>query len=519
MKRKFRGLGKFEFFSLLCSVCVLLCLSGCEMYNRDAVAAIPRELKDVDVEQIEVLAAAKQKNDFGYTCIPVDSSPVITAYIDNPNEFALDMTVGPLSSDLHSVRVSGSVLSLASVSRRESDALQVTLSPATPDMEHTDFTVSFVPTSESRDLVSIQTRSVTLRYNTPPGVPLAVMVDEAGELKFLTDEEWSIVYSDTDKGGRGNVFWAWPQGMTVAGGAPEQAADCAASFVLNGRAYTPKECATGKTLVAEGGAVYDVYSLQVAGVSSVELYAKDVESVRGPAIFSGDRSCAVVFDAAGGVFAETQEQEHVVYQQRGTNVDLSRIPHPVREGFTFLGWLRDSALLPDGSVLGVMSDTSLQALWEDESLYDEVRDVQGVYDLEDDSISFSWSYPLSEDFARTRLTWFDGGGREMDSKLLSRDELDCTVQLEDGKVSRFCLQTVSSEKEISDGLVFYTVTYVMDGSVEKIVAMEGSRLAEKEVLVPEGQEFQGWFLDEEGERPFDGTGTIAGSLVLYAKWK
>lgn len=514
MERRFFYFVGVSLYSLLCFFCFL----GCEMYNRDLVSSTSKESNNPKVEQIEVIAE-KQTNDFGYICIPVDSSPVISAFISNPQNYKFDSTIGTHADGLNSVRVSRSVLSLASLSQDEENFVRVTLSPAGSDLEHTDFTISFVPIGEDVAIVENQGRSVTLRYNTPPAVPLGLTVDSQGNYGFLLDEEWGIIYDDPTKNRIGYVYWAWPQGMTITGGASEKDKNCVASFVLNNRAYTPKECATGKTIAAGDGAVYDVYRLQIGNVPSVELYAKDVESIRGKSLVSGIRSHEITFDALGGLFEDTGQEKYVFYCQNGLEFDFSLVPLPVREGFTFLGWTIDSEVYPINHVYNVKSSVQFRALWEDEALWDEVRGLQGTYDQEEGSVSFLWSHPLEQDFVKTRLSSLDEGGKELQSVLIPSDEMNYTLSLEDENISSFRFQTISSTDSISEGLVLYIITYVLDDGIEKVVVQEGMSHPEVEVAEKESFEFKGWFLKDREDTLFDLSQEVTKSLSLYQKWE
>lgn len=95
-------------------------------------------------------------------------------------------------------------------------------------------------------------------------------VDSKGDFKLLTYETWNVISGTEDKSKDGYIFLAWPAGMTIQSGA----SNCVASFVLNGRAYTPRECATNLTITADDGIIYDLYKLQIENGEVVDLYAK-----------------------------------------------------------------------------------------------------------------------------------------------------------------------------------------------------------------------------------------------------
>ncbi len=378
---------------------------------------------------------------------------MITAYINNPGNIELDASIGAAGTDINFMQVSRAVQPLASVVQGDSRIMQVALAPAGRELEHTDFTVTFVPMDSNKNRIGFQSRSITLRYNTPPSTPLGIVVGADGNFTCVTNQKWDIVSGTGDAAKDGYIFWAWPQGMTTYGGESEREPDCAASFVLNGRAYTPRECSAGATITDDDGRVYDLYRLQVGQGRAVELYAKDVESVRGPSLLSGVEFLEVSLDAQGGIFDGTMSSERSLYFQPDTHCNLSDLPEPVKEGYAFGGWAVGMTDLPVSFPLVVKDDVALAALWQIPDEVGEARNVQALFNLEDEEILVTWSHPYVQDADHLRLC-LEGAGSQQESTAdleayilrfedIERDSGEYTVMV----------QLVDSAGQASDGIV------------------------------------------------------------------
>ncbi len=441
----------YLFVVSLFSVLMVL-LAGCEMYGEN-LKGEAGGLDGVNVEQIELTVDYKQRNDFGFDCVPTDSRILITAYINNPGNIALDASIGAAGTDINFMQVSRAVQPLASVVQGDSRVMQVALAPAGRELEHTDFTVAFVPMDSNKNRIGIQSHSITLRYNTPPTTPLGVVVGADGNFTCVTTQKWDVVSGTEDAAKDGYIFWAWPQGMTMHGGASEREPDCAASFVLNGRAYTPRECSAGATITDGDGRLYDLYRLQVGQGRAVELYAKDVESVRGPSLLSGVEFLEVLLDAQGGIFDGTMSSERSLYFQPDTHCNLSDLPEPVKEGYAFGGWAVEMTDLPMSFPLVVKDDVALAALWQIPDEVGEARNVQALFNLEDEEILVTWSHPYVQDVDHLRFC-LEGVGSQQEA---TADLEAYTFRFENIERNsgeyRLSVQLVDSAGQASDGIV------------------------------------------------------------------
>lgn len=396
-------------FLFSCLVYICVAFFSCEMYTDDILFSQNQNTKNQGFGKIELSAESQQPNDFGFNCIPTGVISRITAYFSNSDDLESEVTIGEIGSTSDAIRISKSVLPLASVVQSDSGMLQVALAAADISLEHTDFTIVFAPTSSSGAVV--QPQSMTLRYNTPPGIPLGVVPDLEGNLKLMASEVWDVVVDTGDKSKDGYIFWAWPKGMTTQAGCDQRLPDCISTFVLNGRAYTPSECATGIVLQCDKGGEYDVYRLYVGYNSPVELYAKDVESVCGPSLVSGMEFIEVSLDAAGAFFEDTFDSSMTFYNKQAVEYNLEDFPVPVKDGYAFSGWSIGDADMPVSFPFHVEEDVTLTALWQNPATVGEVRNLQGIFDFEAGSISVTWSHPYVADTVGLKMT-LQGNGLE-----------------------------------------------------------------------------------------------------------
>lgn len=172
-----------------------LLLSGCQYWYRDMKGFLEHWTGTVSLGEVSWSASpASQKNAGGVDTISTNARVTANITVVNPEGYPLDATVGA-DGGLHSVRVSGAaasaLLPLVHAKVLSPTSMTVELAPfsqvPTPEslaLEHTGFTVEFAPTRSDNAMESTDTRSLTLQYNTPPRMPLAV-VEDGGTLKFL----------------------------------------------------------------------------------------------------------------------------------------------------------------------------------------------------------------------------------------------------------------------------------------------------------------------------------------------
>lgn len=196
----------------LSAVLVSLCLLGCEYMNKDMLGYLRHWTETVQVGRVEVSNAAVQKDDSGADTIPVAAAPIITSYIINPQGYGLDATVGTEGSSSSTVRVSSAVLPQATVTSSDSTMMAVQLAAAADSMEHTSFTVGFVPVRTDTMQSAPEGMAVTLRYNTPSLPPARVnrVVAEDGSVSYVLVREGELWKAGAD----GNLYWAWDDTTT-----------------------------------------------------------------------------------------------------------------------------------------------------------------------------------------------------------------------------------------------------------------------------------------------------------------
>lgn len=386
---------------LSCFVCFCGIFFSCEMYTDDILFSQNQNTKNQGFVRLELSVESQQANDFGFICIPTGVTVSITAYLPNYNDAESDVIIGEIGSVSSAVRISKSVLPLASVVQSDSGMLQVELSPADISLEHTDFSIIFAPASNSGSMA--QTRSMTLRYNTPPRAPLGVVADSEGNLRLMENGLWDVVSGTGDKSKDGYIFWAWPKGMTIQSGCDQRLPDCISTFVLNGRAYTPAECATSIVLQCEEGKEYDVYRLYVGHKSLVELYAKDVESVQGASMVSGIEFVELSLNSSGGSFEGMEEQSMDFFYKQGIECSLSDLPVPVMDGYVFSGWSIAGTDTPLSFPFLLEENVALAALWQNPATVGEVRDLQGLFKSEDSVVVLTWNRPYVLDVAGLQI--------------------------------------------------------------------------------------------------------------------
>ena len=211
---------------ILSLICTLVCLSGCDLWYQDLKGYLEHWSGSVQVNDVSVQSSpAMQKNSSGIDTISTYATVMATVNIINPENYSLDGGVGSAEETLRSVRIAGSVgtsvLPLANVTTVSPSTMEIQIDPLAQVLtkeslavEHTNFTVTFVPTRTENGLEVAEPRTITLRYNTPPRSPIELVYDSnQGKITWLGSDRWDIVQgtgSDLDD----LIFWAWPSGIT-----------------------------------------------------------------------------------------------------------------------------------------------------------------------------------------------------------------------------------------------------------------------------------------------------------------
>ena len=351
--------------SVLLVILLSLLVVSCDLWNKDMLGYLEHWSETVQMGRVEVTGATIQKNDSGVDTISLSATPTITGYIINPKDYNLNKTVGNDSSSTDSVRISSGVDGLASVTG-DNTMMVVRLASAFGKIEeHTDFTVTFAPVRTDTGVESSSRMSVTLRYNTPPRAPLALMWDSSkSAFVQLQSQAWQpTTGTGTDKDGY--IYWGWPEDSYVGSNSfDETAADCVAQFSINGTLHDAsnllvKDSSGSVESFISGSAPYDVYGLQVGSGISVSLFAQDSEGIAGTSLRSGVAPYTITLLGNDGQYngADT----HQLYLQGGSTITKDDLAIFQKEGYKISGW-RDS----NGAIsfpYTVKNDVTLTAQW------------------------------------------------------------------------------------------------------------------------------------------------------------
>ena len=228
----------------------------------------------------------------------------------------------------------------------------------------------------------------------------------------------------------------------------------------------------------------------------------------------------LTFDTQGGDPVESQTVE--------IGDAVKKLPTPVREGYTFLGWF-DAAEggNPVKSIDAMTGDVTLYAQWEkkedpteptdpDKETFTLTFDAQGGTTVKAQKVEEGaavTNLPKTEREGYKFLGWFDaaeGGNRVTRINAMSGD---------------MTLYAQWKEKDPTDPedpeKTVHTVTFDTRGG-EEIPAQEvkdGEGLMELPTPVREGYTFLGWFDAEEGGNQVEFLQEVFDDVTLYAQWE
>ncbi|MBR6565891.1 MAG: hypothetical protein IKK79_03665 [Spirochaetaceae bacterium] len=338
---------------LLAAVC--LSFAGCHLWYQDMKGYLEYWTGAVSIGNVSWSASPdSQKDSSGVDTVSANATVTASAGIINPSQYPLDGGIGSASVSRRSVRISGdagsAALANASVTSSSFTSMAVEIqplsqvpTPASLALEHKNFTMEFIPTRSDNALSSASTHSLTLRYNTPPRMPLEVM-EYSGSLKFLDDTKpWEVVTGSSTTVLNDLIFWAWPSGIT-----DPTHPDYVVKFEVYEDGvlfdeYTPQECLmSGQTNLQSfvpqdlKNAGYNIYYSLASTGTEITIYAVDSEGVRSLATTSGRAPHAITLDANGGSFAGSDSV--TVYRTEGSTLNGGDLDIPTRSGFYLSGW-------------------------------------------------------------------------------------------------------------------------------------------------------------------------------------
>ena len=376
---------------LVAGLCLVLSalamvLGGCHLWYQDMKGYLEHWTGTVQVSGLEWSSAPEsQRDSSGRYSIPINASVTATVSIANPDGYSLDGGVGSSRDTLRSVRIAGvsgsSVLPLASVVESGTTGITLEIRPVSPvstpaslELEHTDFTITFVPTRSDSGQSTTTTKTLTLRYNTPPRMPLEVAYSPREQVLGWLGEEhevngWELVQGAADPSLDGYLYWAWPKDKTEGADCDPRDPDRVREFhVYVGGTFTKKVDVADvvevrENLISSQLADYNVYRVQAPSGIRIEVYALDREGVRSYAAGSGIAPHKITLDAGGGIFPSSGVSQVELYKAAGSPAVGGDFETPYREGYYLSGWMKEDdnlAIFP----LKIDGPMTLTAQWE-----------------------------------------------------------------------------------------------------------------------------------------------------------
>lgn len=352
----------FKRLALLLLAAVCLSLAGCHLWYQDMKGYLEYWTGAVSIGNLSWSASPdSQKDSSGVDTVSANATVTASAGIINPDGYPLDGGIGSASESRRSVRISGdagsAALDNARVISSSFTSMAVEIQPlsqvptsASLALEHKSFTVAFIPTRSDNAVATASASSLTLRYNTPPRMPLEVMED-GGSLKFLDGtKRWEVVTGSPTTELNDLIFWAWPSGI-----ADPTHPDYVVKFEVYEDGvlfdeYTPQDCLmSGQTNLQSfvpqdlKNAGYNIYCSLASTGKEITIYAVDSEGVRSLATTSGRAPHAITLDANGGSFAGSDSV--TVYRTEGSTLSGGDLDIPTRSGFYLSGWTVSGTLV------------------------------------------------------------------------------------------------------------------------------------------------------------------------------
>ena len=353
--------------------------TGCQYWYKGMKGFLEYWSETVSLANVQWSASPESKEDSsGRRTVSTSATIEATADIINPDGYSLVSDIGDAQSPLKSVRISGdaasTVMSLAKVTSSSPTSISVAVAPvssvptsASRALEHTDFSLEFVPTRSETGMEAPEGRILTFRYNTPPRMPLEV-VEDGGVLKFPdSTNPWEVV-SGSGTALDDIIFWAYPSGITE-----QTHPDYVVSFRVTddtdveekpASAYRRSRESALQALIPQDivKAGYEVYCYLAVNGGPVTVEAVDGEGVRGAGITSGQQLHAITLTANSGAFGSGSDSV-TVYRAENSSLTGGDLEVPTRDGYELSGWSE----APDGIAVSfpfsVSKPITLYAKW------------------------------------------------------------------------------------------------------------------------------------------------------------
>lgn len=354
---------------------ILTCFAGCHLWYQDLKGYLEHWTDTVSVEGTEWSASPEsQKNSSGVDTVATNATISASVAISNPENYALNYEIGTSSDPLKSVRLTGAtaVLSNARVISSSPTSIQVQIAPLsavpTPEslaLEHSDFTLQFIPVRSDSGLAAPTAESITLRYNTPPRMPLEVVYNkDSQQLDWMGSEGWKLVQQAHDSRLDNHIYWAWPRGIT-----DPRHPDYVTKFQIYVDGSLSQEGApdnfkyTDSTFISPKLADYQVYRVAGTSGSKIEIYAVDPEDVTSFATGSGIAPHKITLTTDQGFFSSSGVDSLELYKAAGSLAIGSdfEAPHNPDSKYYLSGWTCDGN--PVSFPLEISKPMELVAQW------------------------------------------------------------------------------------------------------------------------------------------------------------
>lgn len=368
-------------FGVIAIINFLLCFCGCDLWYKDFQWYLNHWSEPVQIDSFVVKAIPEiQQNSNNDSTISSNTTVTATVSIINPEGYELNGDIGSASEALKSVRISGpsgwenfELVSIASISATE---MQVEIKPLaqvptteTLALEHTNFTITISPTRTENGMPAKEAKVLSLRYNTPPRMPLEVTYDvNQQKLTWLGNSSWQLVQGAHDSALDNLIFWAWPADITK----PTHP-DYVEKFRLyeDGvlvKEYTLNECLMSnvdelKAFVPQDiiTAGYNVYYAPGSSGKKITICAVDSEGICSEMATSGVAPYKLTLKTNDGFFQSTGITSLELFKANGSIVNGGDLEIPIFAGHYLSGWTYEGDLI--SFPLTIDKDMELVAQW------------------------------------------------------------------------------------------------------------------------------------------------------------